>query len=753
MEACLCSAIHTLANEYDEVQARELIPALNRHLKDVRHFLAQSKSLSRDVPFQITPRNQRTDKALFVDSVDLTPVNQVSQRFANDVDGFWAGSDDRVHTELRRRLACVVIFLRSKLGTQALASPQVAGVFHGQQDPADMRNPGRKYIQISQKLGGIGAIFWLPLNIPPSTYERYLSIDDEEVFGHLVSLNPAFKSYNDLVQRLILSQIRDSSLTTSYYNLVEDYPALIPAKDQLLLVMYALGGTDIPDVLLKSVRIPQRRWNTDGEIQQTDAAQFGLPSDLVDLVCDESKFSAITADSCITSHVKSDNSITWSLCPKLTSTFADTLLPPTLEQLKATALKLLCFVCPLCYEGNTDWSPSLKEAVWSIFEKLLKTCKVPASLRTQVIEAVLYFGERDSVAIRHAAVNQAKVLLRKSMPYYLHASVVLFRSILFRVDGDLAKSESHIRDFSWRGPRPVTRRDHALEGRIHISQMENKIKCYDNDVPSFAYEWEAEQPLSTLDMEVTFRLQSTAARYFQSIGDFGAAKSSLEQFISLALIKPIRANSRRVLVGRLADVYCEVGEYLEAIEILQPELDRIDKCDRERRGFRRLVLALVEANIGLARLDIAESTLQGLLDDMPHGPDDINDQQLHIRMLLASARISHLSLDHGEAVLRWRIALEQVNNMHTLGSSGGFIAAVIYLSLAHAELSLGDKDGGHRSWTTGLKILAREKCEFWIPVAPTKWLEKVAADVYHSQGWPFRMMLPGGKPDVTQHCF
>jgi hypothetical protein len=106
----------------------------------------------------------------------------------------------------------------------------------------------------------------------------------------------------------------------------------------------------------------------------------------------------------------------------------------------------------------------------------------------------------------------------------------------------------------WRGPRPITRRDHALEGRIHISQMENKIKCYDNDVPSFAYKWEAEQPLSTLDMEVTFRLQSTAARYFQSIGDFGAAKASLEQFISLALTKPIPANSRRVLVGRLAGV-------------------------------------------------------------------------------------------------------------------------------------------------------------------------------------------------------
>jgi hypothetical protein len=51
----------------------------------------------------------------------------------------------------------------------------------------------------------------------PYSYERYLSIDDEEVFGHLVSLNPAFKSYNDLVQRLILSQIRGQRRPVLYY--------------------------------------------------------------------------------------------------------------------------------------------------------------------------------------------------------------------------------------------------------------------------------------------------------------------------------------------------------------------------------------------------------------------------------------------------------------------------------------------------------------------------------------------------------
>lgn len=224
MNSCLCNTIHTLAKDYDDAQAKELIPALNRHLEDLRQVLAQASSLSRQVQYQITPRNQRTGKALFVDKVDLAPVDRVFSRFENDVIGFWADSDDRVHLELRRRLACVVIFLRSKLDAQILAPPQVAEVFPGVRSFADLRNPGRKYVQIAQRLGGVGAIFWLPLDVPASTYvilscfqctgvlilcsyERYLSIDDEEVFTHLSSLNPTFKKYNGFVQRLVIGQL------------------------------------------------------------------------------------------------------------------------------------------------------------------------------------------------------------------------------------------------------------------------------------------------------------------------------------------------------------------------------------------------------------------------------------------------------------------------------------------------------------------------------------------------------------------
>lgn len=166
---CLCSSIQLLANQYDEGRARDLIPALNDHLEDLRRLLAQSKSLSRDVKYQVTPRNQRTNKAIFVDSIDIGITNEIYEQFKENVEGFWAVSENRINTELRRRLACVVIFLRSKLDAQVLVPPQIAHIFHKNQNFVEVRNSGRKYIQIARKLGGLGSILWLPLDIPPST--------------------------------------------------------------------------------------------------------------------------------------------------------------------------------------------------------------------------------------------------------------------------------------------------------------------------------------------------------------------------------------------------------------------------------------------------------------------------------------------------------------------------------------------------------------------------------------------------------
>lgn len=384
-----------------------------------------------------------------------------------------------------------------------------------------------------------------------------------------------------------------------------------------------------------------------------------------------------------------------------------------------------------------------------MIDRTIKAYKAPQALKAQLLEAVLYFCERDDIAIRRLAIEQCRSLLRKSMPYFLHASVAVFQSILHRVDGDVAKSEAVIRDFLWKGPKPETRRDHALRGRLHIAQIDNKIKCADDDVAQLIYNWKAEHPLSSLDVEVTSRLQSAAARFFQSIGDYEAAIESLEQFLSLHGAKPIRPNSRRLLVARLADMYCEMQGFARTLEVLAPELDDVSESDRRRRPYRRLNLSMVEAKIGLGEIDVAISVLQAIGSLFPEDPDNVHDQQLHMRKAIAEARIAHMISPAEEAVRLWKVALEEVERMYTIKEKEGFCAAIVYLSLAHAQLTEGDREGARHSWATGAEILQTEKCEFWIPIASTAWLHRVITEVHQMQGWSLRMMLPGGRPDMV----
>ena len=332
------------------------------------------------------------------------------------------------------------------------------------------------------------------------------------------------------------------------------------------------------------------------------------------------------------------------------------------------------------------------------------------------------------------------------MPYYLQAAFILFQSTLLRIDAEFTKSESCIRDFTWKGPKPITRRDHSLLGRLHISQIENKIKLYDSDIPSCIYGWEAQEPVSSLDMEVTSRLQSTAARFFQSIGEFSAARASLDQFLSLDDTKPIRSNSRRLLVGRLADVCCEMQDYETALALLGREMERCEPTDVSRRWCRRLMLAQAEANIGLNRMDVAGGILERIGRAAPSTLSDIHDEQLHMRRIIALARIDHSRHDPNEAIRLWQSLLHEVDRMTMLT---GFAKAVIYLSLAHAQLLAHDRDGARRSWAGGLEILERDKCEFWLTAVPTFWLPWVAKEVHRLQGWSFRMKQPGGKPDIV----
>lgn len=350
---------------------------------------------------------------------------------------------------------------------------------------------------------------------------------------------------------------------------------------------------------------------------------------------------------------------------------------------------------------------------------------------------------------RYPAIERARALLHKSLPYYYQASVTLFESNILRVNGDMGKSDAAIHEFLGREHQPSNRCENALLGRVHVSLLENKIARYDKDVALHMYNWKGIQPLSTFEIEVTRRLQGVAAKFFSTIGDFQTARASMEQHLTLNTTIPIRPNTRYLITCKLSEVHCELGEFDEAVQLIQPEMETIPEARWTERPFRRFALALSEARLGLGQLDKADETLSLLAKVEPPELDDINAQTLHMRRLINTARMTHEKLEFTEAIEKWELLLKEFNELTIFQSRHKWIQAIFYLSIAHARLQLGDQQAAREAWDLAVGILRSETVEYVLPTLATRWLKKIVDDVHQAQQWPFRVMLPGGKPDVT----
>jgi predicted negative regulator of RcsB-dependent stress response len=238
-----------------------------------------------------------------------------------------------------------------------------------------------------------------------------------------------------------------------------------------------------------------------------------------------------------------------------------------------------------------------------------------------------------------------------------------------------------------------------------------------------------------------------AAKYFHSIGDFKTTRASLEQHLWLNSTIPIRQNTRLLIVTRLAEIHCELHEYEKALQIIQVELDGMTA--RKGRPFRRLTMAMAEGYIGLGRLDEATSILQELMSVEPPELDDLNDQVLRMRRLILSARIQHERLNFTEALQAWQVAGQTMETLSIFKARHGWTAAIIQLSMAHAQIAVGDSENGRRSWDAAVEVSMKERFEYVFPVLATTWLQKIVGEIYQAKCWPLRVMLPGGKSDLT----
>lgn len=217
---CLCSEINRLrefrANGEDSSQ-----PALTHstefclavHLETLCWLLSSSKRLSKDLPFSIKPKStaetvlhDRTG-AIFRQKFDSEVAREVFEKFKTNLWEFWclekgdwlpANEQQTVlledfvystlnvyirlgqaeaHQALVRRLNSIVIYLLSKVLPARYNPKLIASSFHNvslfndlseeelQRRISQFCDAGNRYVNIARQLGGIGAIWCLPLEV------------------------------------------------------------------------------------------------------------------------------------------------------------------------------------------------------------------------------------------------------------------------------------------------------------------------------------------------------------------------------------------------------------------------------------------------------------------------------------------------------------------------------------------------------------------------------------------------------------
>jgi hypothetical protein len=191
--------------------------------------------------------------------------------------------------------------------------------------------------------------------------------------------------------------------------------------------------------------------------------------------------------------------------------------------------------------------------------------------------------------------------------------------------------------------------------------------------------------------------------------------------------------SRIQVLCSLADVYCDLGLPAQAEAILAPEIERNE--NRRGKTFRRLLVSAIDANIGLCLYENGERFVRetdAIFNDLTNL--DVVDQLLHVRVLIASARIAYYKSQFSEALSKWEVALRYVQKYASF-SGEGFTYAAIHFSICLAHLGCDNTVEGWESFQRAEKILCRGMRDFWIPTLASRWFPDLLVRIEALEGW------------------
>jgi tetratricopeptide (TPR) repeat protein len=231
----------------------------------------------------------------------------------------------------------------------------------------------------------------------------------------------------------------------------------------------------------------------------------------------------------------------------------------------------------------------------------------------------------------------------------------------------------------------------------------------------------------------------TVCKIFRSQGLFLDVRERLE----LCLLYPGSSNKIQILCS-LADVYCDLAEVggdsispkaRNSLDTVRHLMDlELNKRSTNSKAFRRLKVSQTEMDIQGQRYEDARKNIQemkGIFSNLFNL--DVSDQLLHVRVLIASARVYHIASDFVEAIQEWKVALEYAQKYASFEGEG-FTYAAINLSLSLAYLRTGHRSEASISFGRAARLLLLGIQDYWIPTL-WAWVEDTLLKIQSISGW------------------
>lgn len=624
-----------------------------------------------------------------------------------------------------------------------------AGSKRKAEDPHDVR-PQKRQSLLHEEVNDISGDSPHPQKISPqqrlvppaleSSQEHVPTRDGAAVMTQGLQIQPSSLPALPSGQNASLS---DPSLELLYAIRTISLKRSIDDSTYLHLLAYSLGSF-IPELLFARTTSAQLRWNDSGGEQKVSAYEAGLDPQLLEILLTEERLIKVRSSFYILSETRQ----CWTIPSDIQIHLPGILTEREKAKWSIKSLKWICFAFPRIRQRESQYA-SLIRSLLPLLEQVLQDINpniMPRPLKYEVSEVLLAASKIEGIR-RHVLLKVANFLDEGSPPY-LRAELALEQSILSRLIGDFNASERAIHDFCCHCGTPTDEcipdffhryqpsgmqgRLNAMLGLLHRSHLENLTQCEKYHLAQQQVnDWQILNPPSQIELSILPSTSLTSCKVYRSHGDFSAALETLKMCLKvLKRHEPIHSQ----VLCQLVDVYSDLNSPELAAQLIVPEIEELRKTSRHSKALRRILVSSVDNDLQQERYDHANETIEELSRIFKNLKDlNISDELLHVRLLVASARINYLRSEFIQAVQNWKFVLDCVQKYASFKGEG-FTYGVLHMSMSLTYLEIGKLDEATSSYQCGRRILDKAMRDYWIPTLMA-WFQFVESKIRSKTGW------------------